>query len=150
MYSLRQDLSGSTISFDLVTLTLHFDLILKNFNICCYLVMVAAWRMSVSSTILIMKLHSNLYFYFHFIFGGGGRGRGSHLMSYCTLSRTVTLMLLYVIDFLCLTQIRCDSGVMEGSDISIYYDPMICKVWVNITIDRRDLKLFRLYLKRLL
>ncbi|XP_067668543.1 propionyl-CoA carboxylase alpha chain, mitochondrial-like [Haliotis asinina] len=25
-------------------------------------------------------------------------------------------------------QVRCDSGVMEGSDISIYYDPMICKL----------------------
>ncbi|KAI8770519.1 propionyl-CoA carboxylase alpha chain, mitochondrial-like [Biomphalaria glabrata] len=23
---------------------------------------------------------------------------------------------------------RCDSGIMEGSDISIYYDPMICKL----------------------
>lgn len=23
---------------------------------------------------------------------------------------------------------RCDSGVEEGSDISIYYDPMICKL----------------------
>ena len=23
---------------------------------------------------------------------------------------------------------RCDSGVAEGSDISIYYDPMICKL----------------------
>lgn len=25
-------------------------------------------------------------------------------------------------------KVRCDSGVMEGSDISIYYDPMICKL----------------------
>lgn len=25
-------------------------------------------------------------------------------------------------------QVRCDSGVEEGSDISIYYDPMICKL----------------------
>ena len=24
--------------------------------------------------------------------------------------------------------IRCDSGIEEGSEISIYYDPMICKV----------------------
>lgn len=24
--------------------------------------------------------------------------------------------------------VRCDSGVQEGSDISIYYDPMICKL----------------------
>lgn len=26
------------------------------------------------------------------------------------------------------TQVRCDSGVEEGSEISIYYDPMICKL----------------------
>lgn len=26
------------------------------------------------------------------------------------------------------TDIRCDSGIIEGSDISIYYDPMICKL----------------------
>ena len=25
-------------------------------------------------------------------------------------------------------QVRCDSGIEEGSEISIYYDPMICKV----------------------
>lgn len=25
-------------------------------------------------------------------------------------------------------QIRCDSGIEEGSEISIYYDPMICKL----------------------
>lgn len=24
--------------------------------------------------------------------------------------------------------VRCDSGIVEGSDISIYYDPMICKL----------------------
>lgn len=24
--------------------------------------------------------------------------------------------------------VRCDSGVEEGSEISIYYDPMICKL----------------------
>lgn len=29
---------------------------------------------------------------------------------------------------LCCVQVRCDSGVEEGSEISIYYDPMICKV----------------------
>lgn len=23
---------------------------------------------------------------------------------------------------------RCDSGIVEGSEISIYYDPMICKL----------------------
>lgn len=26
------------------------------------------------------------------------------------------------------TGIRCDSGVREGSEISVYYDPMICKL----------------------
>lgn len=25
-------------------------------------------------------------------------------------------------------QVRCDSGIMEGQEISIYYDSMICKV----------------------
>ena len=25
-------------------------------------------------------------------------------------------------------QVRCDSGIEEGSEISIYYDPMICKL----------------------
>lgn len=24
--------------------------------------------------------------------------------------------------------VRCDSGIIEGSDISVYYDPMICKL----------------------
>jgi len=24
--------------------------------------------------------------------------------------------------------VRCDSGIDEGSEISIYYDPMICKL----------------------
>ena len=33
MYSLWQDLSHDTIIFDLVTLTLKFDLLLKNFNL---------------------------------------------------------------------------------------------------------------------
>ena len=33
----------------LMTLTLKFDLLLKNFNLGCYLVMVAAWRGSLSS-----------------------------------------------------------------------------------------------------
>jgi propionyl-CoA carboxylase alpha chain len=31
-------------------------------------------------------------------------------------------------DFLSEKDIRCDSGIREGSDISIYYDPMICKL----------------------
>ena len=47
VYSLGQDLSHGTIMFDLVTL--KFGLLLKNFNIGCYLVMVAAWRASMSS-----------------------------------------------------------------------------------------------------
>ena len=25
-------------------------------------------------------------------------------------------------------QVRCDSGITEGSEISLFYDPMICKV----------------------
>ena len=33
VYSLWQDLSHGTVSFDLVTLTLKFDLLLKNFNL---------------------------------------------------------------------------------------------------------------------
>ena len=49
MYCLWQDLSHGTIIFDLVTLTLNFDLLLKNFNLGCYLVMVAARRASLSS-----------------------------------------------------------------------------------------------------
>ncbi|XP_041351546.1 propionyl-CoA carboxylase alpha chain, mitochondrial-like [Gigantopelta aegis] len=28
----------------------------------------------------------------------------------------------------CMENVRCDSGVTEGSNISIYYDPMICKL----------------------
>ena len=32
-----------------VTLTLKFDLVLKNFNVGCHIVMVAAWRASLSS-----------------------------------------------------------------------------------------------------
>jgi propionyl-CoA carboxylase alpha chain len=27
-----------------------------------------------------------------------------------------------------LSGVRCDSGIEEGSEISMYYDPMICKV----------------------
>ena len=45
----KQDLSNSTIIFDFVTLTLTLNLLLKNFNIGCYLVMVAARRASLSS-----------------------------------------------------------------------------------------------------
>ena len=29
---------------------------------------------------------------------------------------------------LCAVQVRCDSGIVEGSEISIYYDSMISKV----------------------
>ena len=42
-------LYGSTISFELVTLTFNFDLLFKNFNFGCYLVMVAARWASLSS-----------------------------------------------------------------------------------------------------
>ncbi|KAI8809130.1 carbamoyl-phosphate synthase L chain, ATP binding domain-containing protein [Cladochytrium replicatum] len=28
-------------------------------------------------------------------------------------------------------EVRCDSGVREGSDISVYYDPLICKLCTN-------------------
>jgi len=31
-------------------------------------------------------------------------------------------------DTVVMFQIRCDSGVEEGSEISVYYDSMICKV----------------------
>ena len=49
MYSLSQDLSHGTVIIDLVTLTLKFDLLLRNFNFCYYLVMVAARRAWLSS-----------------------------------------------------------------------------------------------------
>ena len=49
MYSLWQDLWHGTIIFDLVTLILKFDLLLKNLNLCRYLVMVAARQASLSS-----------------------------------------------------------------------------------------------------
>ena len=31
-------------------------------------------------------------------------------------------------------KVRCDSGIQEGSQISIYYDPMICKVRQRIVV----------------
>ena len=34
-------------------------------------------------------------------------------------------------------EVRCDSGVLEGSEISIYYDPMICKL-VTYGQDRKE------------
>ena len=33
--------------------------------------------------------------------------------------------------------VRCDSGVREGSEISVYYDPMICKL-VTYGKDRNE------------
>ena len=48
MYSSLQDLSHGTVIFYLVTWSLKFDLLLKNFNLGCYLVMVAAQRASLS------------------------------------------------------------------------------------------------------
>ena len=38
------------------------------------------------------------------------------------------LFIIIIIIYLLLLQVRCDSGITEGSEISIYYDPMICKV----------------------
>ena len=38
----------------------------------------------------------------------------------------IVVTLVTCIEFL--MQVRCDSGITEGSEISIYYDPMICKV----------------------
>ena len=49
VYSLWQDLSHHTIIFDLMTLTLKFGLLSKNFNHGFYLVMVAARRAPLSS-----------------------------------------------------------------------------------------------------
>ena len=49
VYSLWQDLSHGTVIFDLSILTLKFDILLKNFDIGCYLVMVAARRALLSS-----------------------------------------------------------------------------------------------------
>ena len=48
--------------------------------------------------------------------------------------------------FLHSEDIRCDSGIEEGSDISIYYDPMICKLSTfgktrNEALDRMSLAL---------
>ena len=59
VYSLWQDISHGTIIFDLVTLTLNFDLHLKNFNLGCYLVMVAAQRASLSSDNSYYRPHLN-------------------------------------------------------------------------------------------
>jgi propionyl-CoA carboxylase alpha chain len=30
--------------------------------------------------------------------------------------------------------VRCDSGITEGSEISLYYDPLICKVSLEINL----------------
>ena len=30
--------------------------------------------------------------------------------------------------------VRCDSGITEGSEISLYYDPLICKVILKINL----------------
>ena len=49
LYSLWKDLSHGAVIFDLVTLTLKFDLLLKNFNHGFYLVMVAARGASLST-----------------------------------------------------------------------------------------------------
>ena len=44
----------------LLTLTLKFDLLLKNFNLGCYLVVVAAWRVSLSSDNFLSTLVTRL------------------------------------------------------------------------------------------
>ena len=49
VYCLWQDLSHGTVIFDLVILTLKFDLFLKSFNHGFYLIIVAARRASLSS-----------------------------------------------------------------------------------------------------
>ena len=59
--------------FDFVTLILKFDLLLKSFNLGCYLVMVAARRTSLSydnsyypiDEVVQMKSDLNLTRYFH-------------------------------------------------------------------------------------
>lgn len=38
------------------------------------------------------------------------------------------MFLVFNIYFILNFQVRCDSGIEEGSEISIYYDPMICKL----------------------
>jgi propionyl-CoA carboxylase alpha chain len=35
-----------------------------------------------------------------------------------------------------LPNVRCDSGIEEGSEISIFYDPMICKVNIYLFWER--------------
>jgi len=39
--------------------------------------------------------------------------------------------LTHYVEPLHIPQVRCDSGVREGSEISIYYDPLICKLVTN-------------------
>ena len=39
-----------------------------------------------------------------------------------------------------INNVRCDSGIKEGSEISIYYDSMICKVKVNMFSTSVELK----------
>ena len=48
-YCLLLDLSHGTKTVDIVTLTLKFDLLFENFNLGCYLVIVATRRASLSS-----------------------------------------------------------------------------------------------------
>jgi propionyl-CoA carboxylase alpha chain len=36
--------------------------------------------------------------------------------------------------------IRCDSGIVEGSEISVHYDPMICKL-ISSGVDREEARL---------
>ena len=57
MYSLWQDLSHGTVILDLVTLTRRLTYFRKNFNLCYYLVMVAARRASLSSDNSYLNLY---------------------------------------------------------------------------------------------
>lgn len=71
--------------------------------------------------------------------------------SFCTFFSFLKIILLFYWNiFICL-QVRVDTGIVEGSTISMYYDPMISKVWcyrihaVLINI-KRDHDQDRLYL----
>ena len=49
---------------------------------------------------------------------------GDHLQRLLPQRFTVEEQKEYLSCFIC----RCDSGIQEGSEISMYYDPMICKL----------------------
>lgn len=41
--------------------------------------------------------------------------------------------------------VRCDSGITEGSEISLYYDPLICKVNFSLKTNLSFLYKFSLF-----